>query len=167
VRAVVAVFVLVACADRAEPVASSASAPTPSATTLAGTPAPPPPGASTQQAPNPGPDRPDAGASDPAGFHLDDATIEYQVDREQPRRKGRPIEVLLRSSPPGAVAAVDGEALGPTPILWQGNADGRPREFTFVLPGFASARYRFVPVRDGVVHGTLDRLKLDARDAGP
>jgi hypothetical protein len=102
----------------------------------------------------------DASPGDPGGFHLDDATVEYHVDQRPARRKGRPIEVLLRSSPPGAVAAVDGEALGPTPALWQGEADGRSREFTFVLPGYATARYRFVPVRDGVVHGALDRLKV-------
>lgn len=45
-------------------------------------------------------------------------------------------------------------------------ADGRPHEFTFVLPGYAIARYRFIPVRDGIVHGTLSPLKAPP-DAGP
>jgi hypothetical protein len=109
----------------------------------------------------------DAGPSSPGGFHLDDPTVEYAVDREPSRHKGRALELLLRSTPPGAVAAVDGEAIGPTPTLWAGESDGRAREFTFVLPGYATARYRFVPTHPGVVHGTLERLKLDDLDAGP
>jgi hypothetical protein len=109
----------------------------------------------------------DAGPGSPGGYHLDDPTVEYAVDREPSRHKGRALELLLRSTPPGAVAAVDGEAIGPTPTLWAGEGDGRPREFTFVLPGYATARYRFVPTHPGVVHGTLERLKLDDLDAGP
>ena len=57
------------------------------------------------------------------------------------------------------MAAVDGVAVGPTPALWEGTADGRPRDFTFVLPGHSIARYKFVPTQSGVVHGTLTRLK--------
>ena len=72
----------------------------------------------------------------------------------------------MRSTPPGAVAAVDGITVGPTPTLWEGTVDGRAREFTFVLPGYAIARYRFVPTQSGVVHGTLGRLKAQP-DAGP
>ena len=99
-------------------------------------------------------------------YHLDDAEVEYDLPQRSRPHKGRSIEILLRSSPPGAVAAVDGVAIGPTPSLWQGSADGRPRDFTFVLPGYAIARYRFIPIKGGVVHASLDRLK-NPQDAGP
>lgn len=100
-------------------------------------------------------------------FHLDGADIEYEAARREVRpHKGRPIELVLRSTPPGAVAAIDGMPIGPTPTVWQGATDGRPREFTFVLPGYAIARYKFIPMQSGVVHGTLGRLKSEP-DAGP
>jgi pyruvate/2-oxoglutarate dehydrogenase complex dihydrolipoamide acyltransferase (E2) component len=100
-------------------------------------------------------------------FHLDGADIEYEAGRRDARpHKGRAIELVLRSTPSGAIAAVDGVAVGPTPALWQGSTDGRAREFTFVLPGYAIARYRFIPMQSGVVHGTLGRLKAES-DAGP
>src|SRR5438445_12904718 len=65
---------------------------------------------------------------------------------------GRPLDVTLRSTPPGADAAVDGIPRGTTPTYWSGEADGREHEFTFVLPGHAVARYRFVPITSGVIH---------------
>ncbi len=98
---------------------------------------------------------------DPFGLHEDDPDAESEVPRRLARgRKGRPIEIVLRSSPPGAVAAVDGVTIGPTPSLWQGMADASAREFTFALPGYAIARYRFVPTRSGIVHATLEPIKL-------
>jgi hypothetical protein len=104
----------------------------------------------------------------PSPYHLDDTDVEYEPTRREARaRRGRPIELVLRSSPPGAMAAVDGVTVGPTPTFWEGVADGRPREFTFVLPGHTVARYRFVATHSGVVHGTLDRLKEEEGDAGP
>ena len=100
-------------------------------------------------------------------FHLDGADIEYEAARRDVRpHKGRLIELVLRSTPSGAIAAMDGVPIGPTPAVWQGETDGRPREFTFVLPGYAIARYRFIPMQSGVVHGTLGRLKSEP-DAGP
>ena len=100
-------------------------------------------------------------------FHLDRADIEYEAARRDVRpHKGRLIELVLRSTPSGAIAAMDGVPIGPTPAVWQGETDGRPREFTFVLPGYAIARYRFIPMQSGVVHGTLGRLKSEP-DAGP
>src|SRR6266508_1610813 len=55
---------------------------------------------------------------DPFGLHEDDPDAESEVPRRLARgRKGRPIEIVLRSSPPGAVAAVDGVTIGPTPLL--------------------------------------------------
>ena len=102
----------------------------------------------------------EAPAAPPRGFHLDEPEVEYEPARREGRpRRGKPIELVLRSTPPGAVAAVDGVAVGPTPALWEGTADGRARDFTFVLPGHSIARYKFVPTQSGVVHGTLTRLK--------
>lgn len=77
-------------------------------------------------------------------------------------QRGRLIEVVLRSSPPGATAAVDGKPIGPTPVYWAGEADGRAREFTFALGGYAPARYRFVPITSGVVHARLEVLADEA-----
>jgi len=77
------------------------------------------------------------------------------------------IELLLRSSPPGATAAVDGKRIGKTPVLWTGSPGRRVHEFTFVLPGYSMARYRFVPLRPGIVHGTLTKLMGPSTDAGP
>jgi hypothetical protein len=115
----------------------------------------------------PGPATAPVPGAPPAEFHLDDPEIEYEpVARASAGRKARALELVLRSTPPGAVAAVDGITVGPTPTLWEGNSDGHAREFTFVLPGYAIARYRFVPTQSGVVHGTLGRLKTTA-DAGP
>ncbi|MBZ0234064.1 MAG: PEGA domain-containing protein, partial [Deltaproteobacteria bacterium] len=74
-------------------------------------------------------------------------------------------QLLLRSTPAGALAAVDGVILGRTPVLWEGALDGQSHEFTFAMAGHALARYRFVPVTSGVVHGTLVKL-TDDRDAG-
>lgn len=131
----------------------------------------------TQTTSTPSPAPRDAGPSastDPAPggaagdqFHLDGADVEYETARHEARpRKSRPIELILRSTPAGAIAAVDGVPVGPTPAVWEGSTDGRPREFTFVLPGYSIARYRFIPMQSGVVHGTLGRLKAEA-DAGP
>ena len=77
----------------------------------------------------------------------------------------RTLEILLRSTPSGATAAVDGLVIGRTPTYWEGPFTGRQHEFTFVLPGYAMARYRFVPISNGVVHGRLTRI-VGEPDAG-
>jgi len=119
----------------------------------------------------------DAGAADavlipephdaPAGdFHLDTAS----TGTWQPTRKrsapGRTLRLTLRSTPPSAMATVDGMRIGPTPTYWEGPATGKPRNFVFTLRGHAMARYRFVPTTDGVVHATLKKLVVDPTDAG-
>jgi hypothetical protein len=76
-----------------------------------------------------------------------------------------PIAITLRSSPPGATAAVDGTPVGTTPAYWGGDADGREHEFTFDLRGYALARYRFVPITSGVIHARLDPI-AEETDAG-
>lgn len=106
------------------------------------------------------------GTVDPIGVHLDDdSPATAPVVRTAPR-VARHLELLLRSSPPGALAAVDGVTVGATPILWEGEFTGREREFTFTLAGHRVARYRFVPLSNGVVHGRLEENELIPRPPG-
>lgn len=103
---------------------------------------------------------------DPSGMHLDDDVGGRPVSPPaMPNRPGRPIDVTLRSSPPGARVSVDGQPLGNTPNYWSGLADGHEHEFLFTLPRHAIARYRFVPVSSGVIHARLDPIAEDV-DAG-
>ena len=113
--------------------------------------------------------RPDPAASSARSigdYHLDDDPEPTQTTRARQRVSTRPIEIILRSTPPGATAAVDGRPIGKTPTFWAGAADGRPHDFTFSMPGYAVARYRFVATKSGIVHGTLRRF-VHAPDAGP
>ena len=98
----------------------------------------------------------------PAPAHVDGVPVRPPP---QPNGHAHPIEVTLRSSPPGATAAVDGTPIGTTPAYWAGDADGREHEFTFDLRGYELARYRFVPVTSGVIHARLDPL-AEETDAG-
>ena len=103
---------------------------------------------------------------DPSGMHVDEGAPTPPVQPPaQPPRPGRPIDVTLRSTPPGASVAVDGTVLGNTPAFWNGEADGREHEFVFTMRGHAIARYRFVPVASGVIHGHLDPIREET-DAG-
>jgi hypothetical protein len=103
---------------------------------------------------------------DPSAMHLDDDVGGRPVTPPStPNRPGRPIDVTLRSSPPGARVSVDGQPLGNTPGYWSGLADGHEHEFLFTLPRHAIARYRFVPVSSGVIHARLDPIAEDI-DAG-
>ncbi len=97
-----------------------------------------------------------------AGTHLD-GTLGYQPLGHVPKAsKGKTIELVLRSTPPGATASIDGKEIGVTPTFWSGSADQRAHEFTFIKPGHTMARYRFVATHSGVVHGKL--AKLQTRD---
>lgn len=103
--------------------------------------------------------------NDPSRFTDPDPTL--RVPNKAPRnRPTRPIDIILKSSPPGASAAVDGVVVGHTPAYWYGDSDGRDHEFTFVLPGHAVGRYRFVPLQSGIVHARLDPLSDDLPDGG-
>jgi hypothetical protein len=94
---------------------------------------------------------------DPAsGMHLDDDGAGSTRPAAPRDRAGHSLQVTLRSTPSGAIAAVDGVQVGPTPTYWFGEADGREHEFTFVRSGYESARYRFVPVQSGLVHARLE-----------
>jgi hypothetical protein len=98
--------------------------------------------------------------------HLDeDGTERPASHAPHGSRQGRPIDITLRSSPPGAQVAVDGAVLGNTPAFWSGMADGKEHEFVFSMRGYAIARYRFVPVSSGVIHGRLDPIHEET-DAG-
>jgi len=129
----------------------------------------PAPSPATQQQPAPR----DAGVDgittivgyDPAsGMHLDDDTPSRPpVARPQPKLV-HPIDIILRSSPSGARASVDGTEVDRTPTFTQVEA-GKPHEFTFNLEGHAFARYRFVPVANGIVHARLEPIAEDV-DAG-
>ncbi|MDB4955896.1 MAG: hypothetical protein JWO36_3465 [Myxococcales bacterium] len=104
---------------------------------------------------------------DPAsGMHLDDDTAPQLAPPPATPHAAHPIDVTLRSTPSGASAIVDGVFVGVTPAFWSGEADGHEHEFTFVKPGYALARYRFVPVSSGVVHARLEPISEDIIDAG-
>lgn len=95
------------------------------------------------------------------GFHVDpiDPTMaEPSPPVGRNRRRGPTVSLLLRSTPPGAEAAVDSVPVGRTPVLWEGEGM-KAHEFTFTYPGHSLGRYKFVPITDGVVHGTLMRQK--------
>lgn len=104
-------------------------------------------------------------AVDPDDRHDDEYGAHRAYATQPPARGGRPIDITLRSSPPGAEVAVDGMVLGNTPAYWRGMADGNEHEFVFTMRGHAIARYRFVPVASGVIHGRLDRIHEEP-DAG-
>ena len=100
-----------------------------------------------------------------AGFALDPDPQPRPGTRAAARDR-RTVQLLLRSTPVGAIAAVDGVRLGPTPVLWDGEA-AVPHEFTFVLAGHALARYRFAPITGGVVHGRLVKISDEVTPALP
>jgi hypothetical protein len=78
---------------------------------------------------------------------------------------GRPrLHLSLRSTPPGAVASIDGRLVGTTPVRWEMDDDGRAHDFAFVLPGYRPWRLRFSPSHDGVVHAPLEAMPEE--DAG-
>ncbi|HTJ45049.1 MAG TPA: PEGA domain-containing protein [Kofleriaceae bacterium] len=140
-----------ACKGDAEPAAAPPPAP-PTAITIDA--APPPDGITA------------IGAFDPSsGMHLDDDTPGARRGATNVVHTKRTLEILLRSSPTGATVAVDGVIVGQTPNYWEGDFTGREREFTFVMPGYAMARYRFVPTTNGIVHGRLTKIVAD-QDAG-
>jgi hypothetical protein len=105
------------------------------------------------------------GAYDPAsGAHLDDDMPGPPSTTRPSKRTGHPIEIMLRSTPSGARAYVDGNFIGVTPTYWPGDT-GAEHEFTFAMPQYELARYRFVPVQTGVLHARLELVIGDV-DAG-
>ncbi len=104
----------------------------------------------------------------PGGFHVDDTRVDYyRPERRTPKRRAqRRIYLNLMSSPAGAVALIDGVRVGTTPTYWEGSATGKPRDFTFVLAGYVTQRYRFVAVTSGTVHAPLKKVIKQSADAG-
>lgn len=103
------------------------------------------------------------GELDRREVHLDElGAPSIPLPRHATPKRPRSLELILRSTPSGAIAAVDGVPVGQTPMLWQGEFTGREREFTFTAAGFATARYRFVPTTDGIVHGRLSEAGSNA-----
>ncbi len=103
------------------------------------------------------------------GTHLDGAGPDYTPLRPKTNRalpqaspKSTTVDLILRSSPPGATASIDGKVIGVTPTFWSGDAGHRSHDFTFVKDGYSMARYRFVAVKSGVVHASLSPLVLGA-----
>jgi len=106
---------------------------------------------------------------DPAsGMHLDDDTGSGgKPATRKPKGPGTPIGITLKSVPTGATVIVDGENLGPTPKYWSGVADGSEHVFAFTKENYALAHYRFVPISNGVLHATLERVSGgESLDAG-
>lgn len=104
-----------------------------------------------------------------SGFHLDPVSVGDSGVPIRRRRRGkrtRPIKLTLRSTPSGARVLIDNKAIGVTPTFYELQTSGTPHRFTFLLEGYAMETYRFVPITDGVVHGTLTKLVKSQRDAG-
>ena len=99
-----------------------------------------------------------------SGMHLDEAGPPGTPRPHPSRPPGKPVDITLRSSPPGAMVAVDTVQIGRTPI-YAPVTSGVLHDFTFVLEGYALARYRFVPIQSGVVHATMEAVSSDV-DAG-
>lgn len=127
---------------------------------------PPPPSLDAARQPSESQPAPASSSGEP-DYHLDPDPVSSAPLARPRARRARNVELVLRSTPAGAAAAVDGQPIGKTPTFWIGTTDGRPREFTFALPGYAVARYRFVPATNGVVHATLRQLVTLPPDGGP
>ena len=80
------------------------------------------------------------------------------------KKAGRPIDIVLRSSPVPAKVSVDGTPVGVTPQVWIGET-GALHTFVFEAPGYAEAKFQFVPVSSGVLHPRLDPV-IEYLDAG-
>jgi hypothetical protein len=102
----------------------------------------------------------DAGAAD--AVQLQAADLEGVA--RATKKAGRPIDILLRSSPVPAKVSVDGTPVGVTPQVWIGET-GSLHTFVFEAPGYAEAKFQFVPVSSGVLHPRLDPV-IEYLDAG-
>ena len=106
------------------------------------------------------------GTYDPNARHLDEGGTGKVPPKQKSNRPARPVDITLKTTPVGAEARVDGVLIGLTPTFWFGESDGREHEFTFTRRGYATGRYRFVPIQSGVVHAQLEPVAEDNPDAG-
>jgi hypothetical protein len=125
----------------------------------------------SDQADRPAPPKPDAAVAvaEPVAQPRFDDPVAPDVPSTSPRtRERRTIQIMLASSPSGALAKVDGAVVGRTPAYWEGDFTGRERVFTFEIPGYTTAIYRFVPIQNGFVHGKLEKIEnvIDAGHVG-
>ena len=95
-----------------------------------------------------------------AAREIPDATPAPAVVPAEPPAPPRPIDrrklqLILRSTPTGAIVAVDGRHVGITPTSLQLPDDGALHEFSFALAGHSPWKVRFAPIKDGVIHGHL------------
>lgn len=116
--------------------------------------APPPP---VTSAPGDAGNVPSLGPYEPAG-------TQDVGKRPNKPRTARTIDIVLRSSPPGAGVYVGAEYVGTTPTIWSGEPASEPVEFLFVKPHHAPARYKFIPITSGLVHGRLEPLAVNSVD---
>jgi hypothetical protein len=160
--ALVGLVGLAACrgddSDAPTRVQTRATAPLPDAAAAA---QPPPPAATGTLEPEPEPE----GWLDPMPNAGEPWQPRAPVSSSRPKRT---VQLMLRSTPPGATIMIDGEHIGTTPSFWEGEVLTKPRDFVFILPGYAIGRYRFVPTHDSIVHPTLKKLVKEVPpDAGP
>lgn len=106
----------------------------------------------------------DAGSGVPSLGPYEPAGTQDISKRPTKPRTARTIDIVLRSSPPGAGVYVGAEYVGTTPTIWSGEPAGEPVEFMFVKPHHAPARYRFIPITSGLVHGRLEPLAVNNAD---
>ncbi len=75
------------------------------------------------------------------------------------------LHLVVKSTPSGADAMVDGKGVGKTPANFDLVDDGHEHEFSFEKDGFKPAKYRVTPVRDGLV-AHVQLQPVHAGDAG-
>jgi serine/threonine-protein kinase len=68
------------------------------------------------------------------------------------------VEVVIDSTPPGALVGADGVAIGTTPMKWQVVATGKPRTLTFTLAGHRREELETIPAPGLRLAPTLERL---------
>jgi hypothetical protein len=104
-----------------------------------------------------------AATTDAAGAPATTPSGETPAASTPPAPPPKPkLHIQLRSTPPGAEAAVDGRPAGRTPTVAEIDDDGREHEFTFLLAGYGLERYKTRPIQSGVIHAQMRAVPLDA-----
>jgi serine/threonine-protein kinase len=69
------------------------------------------------------------------------------------------VEVVIDSSPEGALVSAEGVAIGTTPMKWQVTPTGSPRTLTFQLAGHQMQTIQAVPAAGMRLRPTLESLR--------
>jgi hypothetical protein len=77
------------------------------------------------------------------------------------------VEVVLDSSPEGALVSAEGVAIGTTPMKWQVAPTANPRTLTFKLAGYRSEVMQAVPAAGLRLRPTLERQSARRSHAKP